>query len=506
MRGNNRQAWRTVARAFVIALLPVGCGSDPQQPEEPETPAVTLHMEALSSTSLTGTVGSPVDSVPVVRLTTLDGQPAPGREVRFSAAGGGKINIAFRRTDTKGLASPGTWTLGTTVTPQTLTARVNGAADLVFTAVAEAGPVATMDLVAGNKQTGAVGAPLPSPLRVKLADRYGNPIRDLPVRYAVAMGHGTIIDGSATTDSLGVATSGTWTLGDAGAQLVSSTAAEKQVFFEALACEGPCPGQELVFTRDSAVYSYSLVTGATTPLISFDGGSGWDAAGGVAWSPDGRRIALVHYHGIDYDNEVDDLYVMNADGSNATLRATGFWAPSWSPDGTRLLVTGVGGVYALGADPDGAAPVLLAENAFEAAWSPDGTKIAFTMWEGTASSLKVMNQDGTAVTTLQQGQLGYPSWSPDGQRLAFMEYVPQPAPQVGASNLFTIRPDGTDLVQLTYVTDVVKPSWSPDGSRIAFLSLSDRSEPRGLFWVPADGSLHRPIAILPDVGSFAWRP
>jgi Tol biopolymer transport system component len=61
-------------------------------------------------------------------------------------------------------------------------------------------------------------------------------------------------------------------------------------------------------------------------------------------------------------------------------------------------------------------------------------------------------------------------------------------------------------VQLTYVTDVVKPSWSPDGSRIAFLSLSERSEPRGLFWIPADGSLHRPIPILPDVGSFAWRP
>jgi hypothetical protein len=506
MRRDNRQAWWAMAQACVITLLLVGCGSDPQQPDEPGNPAVTLHMEAQSSTSLTGTVGTPVDSAPVVRVTTLDGQPAPGREVRFSAAGGGKINVAIQRTDTKGLASPGTWTLGTTVTPQTLTAHVDGAADLVFTAVAEAGPVATMDLVAGNKQTGAVGAPLPSPLRVKLADRYGNPIRDLPVRYAVAMGHGTIIDGSVTTDSLGIATSGTWTLGEAGAQLVSSTAAEKQVFFEALACEGPCPGQELVFTRDSAVYTYSIVTGATTPLISFDGNSGWDAAGGVAWSPDGRRIALMHYHGIDYDNEVDDLYVMNTDGSNATLRATGFWAPSWSPDGTRLLVSGVGGVYVLGADPDGAAPVLLAENAYESAWSPDGTKIAFVMWEGTTSSLKVMNLDGTAVTTLRHGQVGFPSWSPDGQRLAFMEYVPQPAPGVGASNLFTIRPDGTGLEQLTYVTDVVDPSWSPDGSRIAFLSLSDQNEPRGLFWVPADGSLHRPIPILPDVGSFAWHP
>ncbi|HET9151805.1 MAG TPA: hypothetical protein VFN83_08845 [Gemmatimonadales bacterium] len=501
-RSDWRMCW-TAARALGVAFLVISC--DSTEPGKITEPVEGLRLEARSDTALTGTVGAKVASIPVVRLT-LDGNPAPGREVQFLVSGGGSIEVVSERTDTAGLASPGAWTLGTAARPQTLTARINGVAAQVFTAVAKAGPIATVDLVAGNKQTGAVGTPLPTSLRVRLADHYGNPVLNEPVTFAVTAGHGTILGDQPMTDSLGLASAGTWTLGDAGVQLVRASAAGHSVLFEAFACDDPCPGQELVFTRGSAAYTYSLVSGATTRLISFDGNPGWDAAGDVAWSRDGRRIAFTNYHGFDYDDQVADLYVMDADGSNAELRATGFWEPSWSPDGTQLIATGVGGVYILSADPDGTTPVLLAENAYAPAWSPDGAKIAYAMWEGTASSLKVMNPDGSAVTTLRHGQVGYPAWSPDGQRLAFMEYVPQPAPQVGASNLFTIRPDGTDLVQLTYVTDVVEPSWSPDGSRIAFLSLSERSEPRGLFWIPADGSLHRPIPILPDVGSFAWRP
>ena len=97
MRGND---W---LRCCVITLLLIACNS--VEPQEPEGPAEALRLEARSETSLTGTVGTRIDSVPMVRLTTRDGNPAPGREIRFLVSGGGSIEQASQRTDTAGLAA-----------------------------------------------------------------------------------------------------------------------------------------------------------------------------------------------------------------------------------------------------------------------------------------------------------------------------------------------------------------------------------------------------------------
>jgi dipeptidyl aminopeptidase/acylaminoacyl peptidase len=55
-----------------------------------------------------------------------------------------------------------------------------------------------------------------------------------------------------------------------------------------------------------------------------------------AWSPDGRRIAFKSRR-----NGNNELYVMNADGSDETRLTNSFRVsegqPFWSPDGTRLL-------------------------------------------------------------------------------------------------------------------------------------------------------------------------
>ena len=189
---------RILAEACVIALLFVGCNSaEPAAPEPPGEPALGLRVEPRSDTLATGLAGSRLASVPVVRVT-LDGNPAPGREVQFILSGGGSITFLSQRTDTAGLASPGTWTLGTAIGPERLVARVGGAADLVFTALVTAGPPATMEIVAGNHQSAAVRAPLPAPLRVKLADQYGNPAAGATVSYTVVAGSGTVLDARAT--------------------------------------------------------------------------------------------------------------------------------------------------------------------------------------------------------------------------------------------------------------------------------------------------------------------
>ncbi len=160
MRRNDRLTWRAVAQVCGIMLVLVSCDSvEPQQPEEPVENGLSL--EAHSATSLSGIVGAKSDSIPTVRLTTRDGAPAPGREVRFIVSGGGSIEITSQRTDTAGVASPGTWTLGTVPGPQTLTARADGVADVVFTAVAQPGRPVTVAIVAGDNQTAAVGGAAP---------------------------------------------------------------------------------------------------------------------------------------------------------------------------------------------------------------------------------------------------------------------------------------------------------------------------------------------------------
>jgi Tol biopolymer transport system component len=64
------------------------------------------------------------------------------------------------------------------------------------------------------------------------------------------------------------------------------------------------------------------------------------------WSPDGSRIAF--HSGRDRDDDLFDIYVMNADGSNQTQLTTqggagisGGGFPDWSPDGAQIAFVSV---------------------------------------------------------------------------------------------------------------------------------------------------------------------
>jgi Tol biopolymer transport system component len=103
-----------------------------------------------------------------------------------------------------------------------------------------------------------------------------------------------------------------------------------------------------------------------------------------------------------------------------------------------------------------------------AALSPDGTRFAFT--EHTEQEdLYVMNADGTG----QQRLTNDPhrdrevAWSPDGSRIAFYSN------RDGVYQVWTIRPDGSDLKRVTTGATALFPAWAPDGQRLAVYDGAD---------------------------------
>jgi TolB protein len=78
-----------------------------------------------------------------------------------------------------------------------------------------------------------------------------------------------------------------------------------------------------------------------------------------------------------------------------------------------------------------------------------------------------------------------PSWSPKGDRIVFVG-------QRGRNQIFTIKPDRTELTQLTVSRNNEDPSFSPDGRYIAF--SSDRDGIKGIYIMRANGESQRRIS------------
>ena len=138
-----------------------------------------------------------------------------------------------------------------------------------------------------------------------------------------------------------------------------------------------------------------------------------------------------------------------------------------------LVFAGPGGgpreIFAVG--PDGIGLSQLTHNAFDdyaPSLSPDGTKVAYTSNAGGNYDVWVMNADGTGARKVGSSANydGYPSWSPTGGQLVFQSN------RTGKENLWIVGVDGTGLRHLTSssTADDVRPAWSPGGATVAFHS------------------------------------
>ena len=208
-----RRVVRSVFPAAVIALL-MNCGGGDKS-VAPATPK-TLNKQAGDGQS--GVVGTAVATAPSVIVLDASNAPMAGVTVAFVVtSGGGSLAAATATTAASGVASVGSWTLGTTAGGQTLTATIAASGvtgnPATFTATATAGSAKMLTKQGGDNITSAAGVAVATPPSVKVVDQYGNAVSGVSITFAVASGGGSVTGATVATDASGLATVGGWTLG-----------------------------------------------------------------------------------------------------------------------------------------------------------------------------------------------------------------------------------------------------------------------------------------------------
>jgi len=227
---------------------------------------------------------------------------------------------------------------------------------------------------------------------------------------------------------------------------------------------------------------------------------------GPIWSPDGSKILFTS----DLGNHNWEIYVMNADGSGLVdfSNSSNFDTdPAWSPDSSRIAYKSSPWIdaedildanvnennYIRVAKTDGSGRIKLPlpeghGTPSSPQWSPDGSQIAFncggTITEtgenaaiSTYQGVCLASADGTNVVRIYSAKIELnaaaiqyypdPIWSMDGSKIAFVGKL-----EDGTTQIFTMSPDGSNVMQLTDSPVEVKGnlSWSPDGKQMLFLT------------------------------------
>ncbi len=215
----------------------------------------------------------------------------------------------------------------------------------------------------------------------------------------------------------------------------------------------------------------------------------------VAWSPDGKWIALGLWN---QDNSTQIALISAVDGAVTQLKSTGWKRPGiggFSPDG-RFLVYSLpdsnpsasdGGIFAIAAD-GGQETALVQGPATDKQprWTPDGRAVVFASDRSGANglwSIRVAN--------------GKPQGSPELVRANVGDIYPFGFDQNGSYYYGTYNRQvdvyfsGIDPETLDTVTEPVRvadkfvgsnwgPAWSPDGQFIAFFRALDSSPSRAI--------------------------
>ena len=241
------------------------------------TAGAAANITAVSVTTQSAVAGSAVAAPPSVRVTDASGNPVSGVSVTFTVtAGGGATSPASGATITtnaSGLATLTSWTLGTAVGANSVTAVSAGltGSPLTFNATGAAGAATSVSAVSVTTQSAPSGSAVGAPPSVRVADANGNPVSGVSVTFAVASGGGSTVPASGasvSTNASGLATLTSWTLGaTAGANSVTATAAGltgSPLTFNATGTVG-APTQLVITTQPAGAVSGAAFT--TQPVL-----------------------------------------------------------------------------------------------------------------------------------------------------------------------------------------------------------------------------------------------
>ncbi|MBK9549892.1 MAG: Ig-like domain-containing protein [Gemmatimonadetes bacterium] len=123
-------------RRFACCLLLIAAAACQEDPAGP----VPREIRSLATDTLTGIVGTPADTIVVIRVVDAEGNGVQGKSVTFlPAANAGSVTPASATTGADGMVST-TWTLGATPGVQQLTVRGVGLTDVIVPAIALSAP------------------------------------------------------------------------------------------------------------------------------------------------------------------------------------------------------------------------------------------------------------------------------------------------------------------------------------------------------------------------------
>ena len=287
-------------------------------------------------------------------------------------------------------------------------------------------------------------------------------------------------------------------------------------------------------------------------LIRADGSGRHDlVTSGVAvtdtpvWSPDGSQLVFE-----GNGDRGSQLWVIDADGTNLhQLTPTPAGCPdglcseavnpTWSPDGrtiayiapqhqssifTRSSLMLIDVATGATSEVYGTTDTSLGRPT----WSPDGKTIAFEIlhYEGAPESTPIKDTviatidatatGGTPRTITKPAQLaGYPVWHPTEDLIVFRTNrlnndTQRMLDDTVASNVYTMRPDGSGAKQVTTNKvggDAVRaPSWTPDG-RILYTVYHPPTQEEYLRLIDADGTNETgATGSTVTQGQGRWRP
>ena len=228
-------------------------------------------------------------------------------------------------------------------------------------------------------------------------------------------------------------------------------------------------GTKLAFAKDNEIYTLDS-DGNLKKITDRSGKKKLYTS--TSWSPDAKTIAFTEINN-DFQDANNNINLIT-EGQNTQIkidytniseymRFSSFVnTPAWSPDGSKiffqkcLIDNELSEIYSMNAD--GSNQVKLTDDlCFTPVCSPDGKKIALATYRDGNYEIYTMNTDGTDMVNLTKNPANDagPSYSHDGKKIAFFSN------RDGNWEIYIMNSDGSDQKRITNnpASDMY-PAWS----------------------------------------------